>query len=181
MKEYKIVFTGPVGVGKTTAIRAISDATPVVTDVANMDASVAKATTTVGLDFGELALENGDRLRLYGTPGQDRFDFMWRIISRDALGLIVLIDNSRTDPASDLNAYLSGFSEEIRSMPCVIGITRVNAAGGLSMDDYADLVARYDIVLPLLAVDIRQREDVVQLLDVLMTQITVTDVEDEEG
>jgi signal recognition particle receptor subunit beta len=70
MREYKIVFTGTMGAGKTTAIAAISETPPVVTDVANNDASLAKAKTTVGLDFGQLTLDTGDRLRLFGTPGR---------------------------------------------------------------------------------------------------------------
>jgi signal recognition particle receptor subunit beta len=60
---------------------------PVVTDVVNTDtSSVDKATTTVGLDFGMLTLDNGDRLRLFGTPGQARFDFLWKILARNTLG-----------------------------------------------------------------------------------------------
>ena len=58
------------GAGKTTAISVVSEMTPVVTDVHNSDLSVAKARTTVGLDFGQFTLGNGDRIRLFGTPGQ---------------------------------------------------------------------------------------------------------------
>ena len=89
MSEYKIVFTGTVGAGKTTAIAAISESRPVVTDVPNTDGSVAKQLTTVGLDFGMVTLEGGQRLRLFGTPGQARFDFLWAILARNALGLVV--------------------------------------------------------------------------------------------
>lgn len=94
MTEYKILFTGTMGAGKTTAIAAISEMSPVMTDVLNSDASVAKARTTVGLDFGVLTLDSGDRVRLFGTPGQTRFDFLWKILAKNALGLIILTDNS---------------------------------------------------------------------------------------
>ena len=90
MKEYKILFTGSVGAGKTTAIGQISDVPPLVTDVRNTDRSVDKPLTTVGLDYGEFALDTGDRVRLFGTPGQSRFDFMWQILARNALGLVIL-------------------------------------------------------------------------------------------
>ena len=70
MKEYKILFTGTMGAGKTTAIGAVSEAPPIVTDVQNTDKSVAKEMTTVGLGFGVITLESGDRVRLFGTPGR---------------------------------------------------------------------------------------------------------------
>ena len=76
-QQLKIVFTGPMGAGKTTAIRAISDAPPVSTEVGNSDRqSSVKESTTVALDYGELTLEDGTCLRIYGTPGQARFSFM---------------------------------------------------------------------------------------------------------
>ena len=82
------------GAGKTTAIRAISDIPPVNTEAANLDkARHGKAETTVGLDYGETLLEGGEKLRLYGLPGQERFDFMWRILCRGALGVVLLADN----------------------------------------------------------------------------------------
>ena len=103
MNEYKILFTGAMGAGKTTAISAVSETPPVVTDVHNSDLSVAKARTTVGLDFGQFTLDNGDRIRLFGTPGQTRFDFLWKILSKNALGIIILTDNSSRDPLADLS------------------------------------------------------------------------------
>lgn len=177
MKEYKLVFTGPMGVGKTTAIRAVSEVAPIATDVSNTDASSEKATTTVGLDFGRLTLDNGDRLRLYGTPGQSRFDFMWKILIRDALGLIILLDNSRPDPMDDLNAYLDGFSDALAKMPCVVGVSRSEGYPVPSLDDYASALETRGLVLPILAVDVRCREDVVMLIDALLTQMEVIDME----
>jgi signal recognition particle receptor subunit beta len=126
--EHKILFTGTMGAGKTTAIAAVSEIAPIRTEVRNSDASVAKATTTVGLDYGELTLDNGEKLRLYGTPGQIRFDFMWRILARGALGLVILVDNSRPDPLADLDVYLDGFAELIEKTACVIGVGRTETA-----------------------------------------------------
>ncbi|HVJ62348.1 MAG TPA: hypothetical protein VM555_06505, partial [Tahibacter sp.] len=83
--EFKIVFTGPMGVGKTTAIAAISDEAPVSTDVFNTDREAFdKALTTAGLDYGHIALDDGTAVRLYGTPGQARFRFMWDILGLNA-------------------------------------------------------------------------------------------------
>lgn len=70
MREHKIILTGTMGAGKTTAIAAVSETPPIVTDVVNNDRSVDKAQTTVGFDYGQLTLDNGDRIRLFGTRGR---------------------------------------------------------------------------------------------------------------
>ena len=171
MTEYKILFTGTMGAGKTTAIASVSETPPVVTDVVNTDASHSKSHTTVGLDFGQLTLPSGDRVRLFGTPGQNRFDFLWKILVKGALGLIILVDNSRPDPLADLRVYLDGFEEELRQLPCVVGVGRLAEHPAPGLDDYLEEMARHDLVLPVLEVDVRQRGDVVLLIDTLLTQL----------
>jgi signal recognition particle receptor subunit beta len=171
MKEYKLLITGTMGAGKTTAIRAISDTAPIVTDVVNHDSSVAKARTTVGLDYGMLSLDNGDRIRLFGTPGQARFDFLWQILARNALGLIMLIDNSRPAPLDDLTMFLDGFASQLATLPCVIGVGRTETHPNPTLEQYADVLEARGMVLPILAVDVRERADVVTLIDTLLGQI----------
>jgi signal recognition particle receptor subunit beta len=171
MNEYKILFTGTMGAGKTTAIGAISDKPPVVTDVHNSDRSVQKDRTTVGLDFGEFSLDNGDRVRLFGTPGQNRFDFLWKILAKNALGLIILTDNSRPDPLADLGMYLDGFAEQLDTLPCAIGVGRLDTHASPSLDDYIDELSKRDRIFPVLEVDVRRRDDVVLLIDTLLAQI----------
>ena len=171
MTEYKILFTGTMGAGKTTAIGAVSETPPVLTDVANTDPGHSKQTTTVGLDFGLLTLASGDRVRLFGTPGQARFDFLWKILVRNSLGLIVLCDNSRPDPLADLRVYLEGFADELKELPCVIGVGRLPRHASPGLEDYADELARHGLVLPVLEVDVRRRDDVVLRIDTLLAQL----------
>ena len=171
MKEYKLLITGTMGAGKTTAIGAISDIAPVVTDVANHDRSVDKERTTVGLDYGMLSLDNGDRIRLFGTPGQARFDFLWKILARKALGLVILTDNSRPDPLADLAVYLDGFADSLDTLPCVIGVGRLDTHPQPTLDQYADQLEARGQVFPIIPVDVRQRADVVLLIDSLLGQI----------
>ncbi|MBH1963426.1 MAG: GTP-binding protein [Comamonadaceae bacterium] len=171
MNEYKILFTGMMGAGKTTAIGAVSETPPVVTDVVNTDNSHNKSHTTVGLDFGQLTLPNGDRVRLFGTPGQARFDFLWKILAKNALGLIILVDNSSADPIADLRVYLSGFEEELKQLPCVIGVGRLPTHPTPGLEDYLDELAARNLILPVLEVDVRQRADVVLLIDTLLAQL----------
>lgn len=86
---------GPVGAGKTTAIHTLSDIEVVHTEARATDATRhLKATTTVSMDVGVLHLPGNDKLRLYGAPGQDRFDFMWDILLEQAKAAIVLTDTT---------------------------------------------------------------------------------------
>lgn len=171
MREHKILITGTMGAGKTTAIAAVSEVPPLSTDVANTDASLGKATTTVGFDLGLLTLDSGERLRLFGTPGQARFDFLWKILAGNALGLLILVDNSRPDPLADLQAYVDGFAQELRRVPCVVGVGRLPAHPTPGLDDYAAHLAGQGLALPVLEVDVRRREDVLLLLDTLLAQV----------
>lgn len=170
-RELKLLFAGPMGAGKTTAIRAISDAAPVSTEVANLDqAQSAKSTTTVGLDYGMAELPGGEQLRLYGLPGQERFNFMWSILAEGALGAVLLADNSRVDPLAELDAYVDKLGDLARSSAMVIGVGRMSA-GATRVADYADWLERKGLCLPVFEVDVRKRDDVLLLLEALLQQI----------
>lgn len=171
MSDCKILFTGTMGAGKTTAIAAISEIIPLNTDVYNHDESVLKAMTTVGLDYGEVTLESGEKLRLYGTPGQQRFDFMWQILAKGALGLVILIDNSRPDPLADLDIYLDGFTDLIKSAGCVVGIGKTETHPHPDLDLFAEKMQAKGFLKPVLAADVRDPLQVLQLLDLLIMQL----------
>ena len=170
MSAYKIVFSGSPGAGKTTAITALSDKAPVVTDVRNTDARLAKENTTVGLDFGEIDLGGGHSVRLLGTPGQLRFEFLWPIIAKNALGLVILIDNSRADPLADLNVYLDAYRTTLAHLNCVVGVGRIPTHPKPGLDDFSGALSARGLVLPVLAVDVRKREDVLRLIDSVLIQ-----------
>ena len=169
--EHKILFTGVAGAGKTTAIASVSEITPMRTDVLNTDASLGKATTTVGLDYGELTLEGGDKLRLYGTPGQARFSFMWDIVGKGALGVVILVDNSRPDPLADLDVYLKGFKSLIQEASCVVAIGRLETHPKPDLEDFANHLHANGVLCPVLPTDVRDRQQVSQLLDLLFLQL----------
>lgn len=170
-REYKLVFAGPMGAGKTTAITSISGAAPVATEALNTDREQhSKLNTTVAFDYGEVQLSGGERLRLYGMPGQSRFDFMWKIASDGALGVVLLADNTRPDPLADLEVYVDAFLPLAQRAAMVIGIGR-STQGKTSIDDYANWLARRGVVVPVFTVDVRERDDVLLLLDALLNQI----------
>lgn len=169
--EHKILFTGVAGAGKTTAIAAVSEVPPMRTDAVNTDASLHKATTTVGLDYGELTLDGGDKLRLYGTPGQARFSFMWDIVGKGALGVVILVDNSRPDPLADLDVYLQGFKKLIQEAACVVAIGRLETHSTPSLEDFANHLQAKGVLCPVLPTDVRDKQQVSQLLDLLFLQL----------
>lgn len=179
--EPKIVFTGPPGAGKTTAIAAISDTPPVVTDVANHDAGLAKARTTVGMDFGTVLLDGGEQVRLFGTPGQERFDFLWPILVKDALGLAILIDNSRPDPLLDLRLFLKSLGATLPRMACVIGVGRLQTHARPGIEQFVDELAAAGHMFPVLPVDVRKRDDVLMLIDLMLAQAEAKNLENRSG
>lgn len=171
--ENKIIFAGPVGSGKTTAISAISDIMVVGTEAkASDEVAQRKSNTTVAMDYGILNLEDGGKVHLYGTPGQERFSFMWDILSEGAMGFVILIDSARPDPLSDLDFYVNAFRKSITSCgnALVIGVTRTELNPQVDLlDSFNERLAAMKLIVPVFEVDGRQREDVKQMLLALLT------------
>lgn len=179
MSEIKLLFAGPMGAGKTTAIRAISEIEPISTEVANTDqVESSKAETTVAMDYGELTLDTGDKLRLYGSPGQKRFEFMWPLLAEGALGVVVLLDNSRADPLADLHDFLAAFDPQIGAGRVVIAVGRLASHPRPSLDDYLAAVSQRGQFLPVVDADVRRRDDVIGVLEVLFEQLNALDLGD---
>ncbi|MDR0770191.1 MAG: GTP-binding protein [Burkholderiales bacterium] len=175
VQEYKLLFAGGMGVGKTTAISAVSEIPPVSTDVANSDREAFdKELTTVTLDYGRITLPSGDRLRLYGIPGQKRFSFMWAMLEHGAMGMVLLADASRPEPFEELDVFLKAFHKLLRTGRAVLGVGRLPKKRGV-LDKYVMKLARRKIKIPVFSVDVRRKEDVLMLLDALFTQIEVVE------
>ncbi|EIJ42185.1 putative GTPase [Beggiatoa alba B18LD] len=166
----KIIFTGPMGAGKTTAISSISEVPPISTDVrcSDNEGQARKETTTVAMDYGYFTLDDGQRVHLYGTPGQQRFDYMWTILAQGGIGLVLLLDNARPDPLADLEFYLDSFKDFINQTGAVIGITRMDVSNHVSLDDYRNKLMSRNQIFPLFEIDARQANDVKILVHALL-------------
>lgn len=170
MQSVKIVIIGPFGSGKTTFIRAVSEITVLSTERQVSDPSGrGGGETTVAMDFGRVSISDDIVLYLFGTPGEERFSFMWDALSEGMLGVIVLVDGSRRESIPEARTTLDYF----RQMP---GLTYVVTANRVDADDSAKLEQlRTDLALgervPLLALDARDRQSVKAALLGLLRQV----------
>jgi len=180
--DWAILFAGPVGAGKTQAIRTASDIDVVNTEAAATDdTALLKHDTTVAMDMGLMRLDEGDRIRLLGAPGQDRFDFMWDILLDQARGLVLLIDHSRPEAAEDLRFYAGRLAGRAGSrwIPWVVGVTHVDESQHADLRPYRELLAPVPRPkgigpVPVMEVDARDRRDVRALLLGLAAMLDVT-------
>lgn len=177
--EWSILFAGPVGAGKTQAIRTASDIEVVSTEAGATDeTALLKADTTVAMDMGVMQLGGGDRIRLLGAPGQARFDFMWEILLEQANGLVLLVDHSRPQALDDLRFYASQLAARGGAdwIPWAVGVTHTDAAGARDLSAYRALLAQHPLPcglgpVPVLEVDARDRDDVRALLVALAAML----------
>ncbi len=172
MNQHKIIFTGPVGAGKTTAIDSISDIPAIKTDADASDMTrQRKKATTVAMDYGVMNLEGGEKIHLYGTPGQERFDFMWDILVTGGIGLVLLVDNSRAAPFKDMAFFLESFSDFIEKTSVAIGVTQMDKSQTPTLEEYYAQLKSFDCPPPVFAVDARKTQDVSILVQSLLFAI----------
>jgi len=172
MAQHKIIFAGPVGAGKTTAIRSISDIPIVSTDEDATDMTTnRKPQTTVAMDYGLMKLDGNERVHLYGTPGQERFDFMWDILTEGGLGLVLMLDNTRVNPIQDMGFYINAFRAFIDKTQLVIGVTHMNEKPEPMLAHYHEHLATLGLKIPVFEVDARERRDVAMLVQALLYSI----------
>ncbi len=173
LQRYKIVFGGTMGAGKTQAITALSDIPVLTTEAVNTDEQAhQKMMTTVGIDYGEILLDSETTIGLYGTPGQDRFDFMWSIISKGSIGIVILIDHSAANPIEDLNFYLKAFQPFHTNI--AIGITHLDDMPERPTVIYRDYLKQQQLNHALFFIDARKHADVLLLVEALVASVEMS-------
>jgi uncharacterized protein len=170
----KILVAGGFGVGKTSLVGAVSEIRPLRTEELLTDRGVGvddisgverKTTTTVAMDFGRITIRDGLVLYLFGTPGQDRFWFMWDELSLGALGAVVLADTRRLADSFPSIDYF-----ERRNLPFIVGVNCFDGAVDYDTEEIR-LALDLDPKVPVILCDVRQRESGKQVLITLVEHV----------
>lgn len=172
--QHQVVFVGPFGVGKTTALRAVSDI-PVASMETTSDETTTlgdsnKTTTTVGFDYGEWEFADGARVGLFGVPGQERFNAMWDALLPQSSAVVLWLYGNRPDALAEGRFWLEALAQRKAIARLAVALTRLPAdVPDTQLEPYRTLTGRFHPFAPVITADPREPASVMQAIMVAIS------------
>ncbi len=160
-KTIKVVFLGPPGAGKTTAIKTVGESAVITSEVKSTDqVGMIKSNTTVAIDHSTVNLPNNYQARLFGAPGQARLSFMWPILARGADLIVLFCD------ATDIDFFeqMQKFSKLLSTSNTCVALTHTDLETGINLDQTRQMIASLGMSWPVHLVDARNKQQVITML-----------------
>lgn len=172
---HQVVFAGPFGVGKTTALQVVSDIPVVNTDVASQEAdhgvqAGGKRTTTSAFDYGEWHFPDGTRVSLIGVPGQERFEAMWDVTIPRSSAIVLWLYGDRDPQLRECRLWLNALAKRKAVARLAVAVTRVpDTAPDEMLQPYREQVSQYHPLAPVITADPRNASDVMKAITIALT------------
>lgn len=166
--QHQLVYIGSFGVGKTTAVKSLSDIDVVTMEAtANLEIKKAglnpkKTTTTVGFDYGECFIDENENISLYGIPGQARFEEVWDTLLPRCSGVVLWVFGNKPDYLNDCEKWLKVLKHKNAIKKLAVALTRISHEDEENIQTCRELVKKYHPYAPVLTADPRDRNSVLQ-------------------
>ncbi|RMD46674.1 MAG: GTP-binding protein [Aquificota bacterium] len=168
METVKVLVTGDFSSGKTQFIKTLtSDTFSTEKRITDIKEAEKKSETTVAMDYGKLFLE-GKAIHLFGTPGQERFKFMWDVLDKNKSGFILLVDSTNIENIKNGANFIDYFYKD--NIPFVIGCNKQDLPGALSVNEIKDILSVEGTYLPLVAT---KKDSAITVLRSLIKSLSV--------
>ncbi|WP_024539004.1 GTP-binding protein [Comamonas badia] len=172
--RHQVVFVGPFGVGKTTALRAVSDIPVVNTEASSGEATTladsGKTTTTVGFDYGEWTFPDGARVALIGVPGQERFNAMWDALLPQSSAVVLWLYGNRANALAECRFWLEALAVRKAVARLALALTRLPGdTPDHTLEPFRQLTGNYHPLAPVLTADPREPAQVMQAIMVALS------------
>lgn len=166
MSENKILFTGPLGVGVSTAIKNISDIPPATKKEKINNAEHNEA--TVEMDYGILKLDTGDQIQLYGAPDRETVNLVSESLDKNYIGMILLINNTDVEPVRCMLQNVEHYQELVDEEAIAVGLTKYDDTPTPDINEFHIALREKKLNIPVFSVNIHDRDDIITLIKALL-------------
>ena len=171
MEDIKVLVTGGFSVGKTQLIKTLTDDfVSTEKPITDNNEILYKENTTVAMDYGKINID-GKTVHLFGTPGQERFRFMWEVLDKNKSAFILLVDSTDIKKIKEAETFLDYFNKD--NVPFVIGCNKQDVEGALSVQEIKNLLKVDADYIPLVATDKNNSMLILKLLMKKLEEVTV--------